>query len=75
MNENFRALLGALTLGLSEAIMAIVKASKCPKEWIYTPNKKGCCKHRKRCALWQHCAETSESCRIAHRDHDDEIEC
>lgn len=75
MNEALRTLMAALTLGLSEAIMAIVKASKCPTEYVYTPKKKGCCKHRKRCALWQYCMEDSESCRKAHLDHDNEIEC
>lgn len=75
MKEGLKNLLGVLTLGLSEAIMAIVKASRCPKEYIYTPKKKGCCKHRKRCALWQYCTEDSESCRKAHQEHDDEIEC
>lgn len=75
MNETLRALLGALTLGISEAIMAIVKATKCPKAYIYTPTKNKCCKFRKKCGLWNHCLENSDSCRQAHLNHDDEFEC
>lgn len=75
MNESLRTLLAALTLGLSEAIMAIVKASKCPNEYVYTPKKNGCCKHRKRCALWKFCMEDLDSCRSTHLEYEDTIKC
>lgn len=71
MNKTIRLIIGLVTLGISEIAKAIQDNKKCAFEYIYTPKKNSCCKHRSKCGLWNYCYEDSKSCKEAHEKHQD----